>query len=326
MAHGLPKPRGSERDDLLITILWDRATPQSILGSYPPVLSPDGAAVLVADGWGTAFSGLRLRRFNLTTGQEEASALLKDAAYCVVPDVGANVVFAVLGRRVLQLEGKSLQRIREWKKGIPHYCNHAVRCGPTLLLMNWFRPTLTTLSLDQAEAQKFRVGPCLRIFSLESSEALVCSGKEGRIWRYSPASGRPREVLKTGPFLAAAFAQGSQQLALAAGDPFYVGPDRAEQFKFFRSFSLFDLKAETSMDYELPKRFDFLAISDGGNRIILGDGSSVTACALANGKATQLWSMNLPAGFQVAAVSPDFTLLLGTRLEPSRILAASLRV
>ena len=142
----------------MITILWERATPQSILGSYPPVLSPDGAAVLVADGWGTAFSGLRLRRFNLATGEEEATAILKDAAYCVVPDVDARVVFAVLGRRVLQLDGKSLQRIREWKKGIPQYCNHAVRCGPTLLLMNWLRPTLTILSLDQAGHENFAWG------------------------------------------------------------------------------------------------------------------------------------------------------------------------
>ena len=120
---------------------------------------------------------------------------------------------------------------------------------------------------------------------------------------------------------------GTRHLALAAGEPFQISPDRVEHFTHFQSFSVFDLKAGKSVQYDLSNEFDFLALSENADRVLLGHGASVTACSISNGKVLQLGSGNLPAGFQLATVSPDFRLIIGVRRLPpdsSQLLAGAL--
>jgi hypothetical protein len=217
--------------------------------------------------------------------------------------------------------------MREWKTGIPKYSHRALQCGPLLLLMNWRGPTLTVMNLEQPAVQRFRVGSCLSFFRLGESEALICGGKEGIVWRYSESSGRPKEELKTKPFLKAALAQTTRHLALAIGEPFQISPKHVEHFARFRSFLVFDLKSGQSVQYDLAKPFDFLALSENADRVLLGDGSSIVACSISSGNSEQLWTSNLPRGFQLAAVSPDFKTIIGTsRLPPesSQFLAGTL--
>jgi hypothetical protein len=209
---------------------------------------------------------------------------LKDAAYSIAPHTKENLIFAVLGRRVLELNAKSLERVREWESGIPQYSQRAIHCGPELLLMNWRGPTLTTLNLEGTKITRWRVGSCLSFIRLDDSEVLICSGKEGIIWRYAVGSGKPKELLKTKPFLAVAFAQRARQLVLAAGEPFNIYPDRVEGLNRFQSVSIFDMKSGELTPYQLPREFDFLAASESSGCILLGDKNSLMVCSITGGK------------------------------------------
>lgn len=311
----------------MITILWQRRTPQSILGAPDPVFSADGEAVFITDGWGTAYAACRLRRLNLANGEEETTASLKDAAYSIALHRNESLVLAVLGRRVLELKAKSLERVREWNSGIPQYSHRAIHCGPDLLLMNWRGPTLTTLNLERTKTTRCRVGSCLSFIRLDDSGVLICSGKEGIVWRYAVGSGEPKELLKTKAFRAVAFIRTTQRLVLGEGEPFEISPDRVEHFTHFRSVSVFDLKSCELTSYSLAREFDFLAASQNSDCILLGNKNSVTASSIKEGEVVPLWSGNLPTGFKPATVSDDFRLMIGVKRfsrDPSELLLASL--
>ena len=99
---------------------WTIAMKQNIGGGgiMPPVLDPfDPSVFYVSDGWGSYYSSMRLRKLSVETGEELDSVLTRDGVRCL--HIEEDRLFAVLNKRILEVDRASLQVIRTYKKGVP---------------------------------------------------------------------------------------------------------------------------------------------------------------------------------------------------------------
>ena len=84
------------RLELRTEILWRKRLKNGIFGGIAPTQDPFDADVFyVADGWGSSYASMRLRRMSFATGEETASALLRNAVRCMHFVADKRRVFAV---------------------------------------------------------------------------------------------------------------------------------------------------------------------------------------------------------------------------------------
>lgn len=103
-------------------ILWRKRLENGIFGSIAPTQDPFCADVFyVADGWGSSYASMRLRRMSFATGEETASALLRNAVRCMHFSADAQHIFAVTDSKIYRLRRGSLQIAEKYEKGVPKY-------------------------------------------------------------------------------------------------------------------------------------------------------------------------------------------------------------
>lgn len=91
-------------------ILWRKLLKNAIFDAIAPTQDPFCADVFyVADGWGSSYASMRLRRMSFATGEETASALLRNAVRCMHFSADAQHIFAVTDSKIYRLRRGSLQ-------------------------------------------------------------------------------------------------------------------------------------------------------------------------------------------------------------------------
>lgn len=166
-------------------------------GVMPPVLDPfDPAVFYVSDGWGSSYSSMRLRRLSVETGEELASVLTRDSTRCI--HIERDRIFAVLNKRILEMDRGSLGVIRAYKKGVPQYMDYVGFDGrDKLLMMNWNGGFLNVFSLSAETARKKKVDTCCGIWRENEKFFLILNGDA--VLRYDLARNTLKKLVDTEP-------------------------------------------------------------------------------------------------------------------------------
>lgn len=169
---------------------WTIAMKQNIGGGgiMPPVLDPfDPSVFYVSDGWGSYYSSMRLRKLSVETGEELDSVLTRDGVRCL--HIEEDRLFAVLNKRILEVDRVSLQVIRTYKKGVPLSMDCVASDGKNqLLMMNRNGCFLNLLDLTTGSVRKKKVETCCGILREGADSFLICT-RDGLL-RYTTGQNR----------------------------------------------------------------------------------------------------------------------------------------
>ncbi len=184
-------------------------------GVMPPVLDPfDPAVFYVSDGWGSYYSSMRLRKLSAETGEELTSVLTRDCTRCV--HIEKDRMFAVLNKRILELDRSDLSVRRAYKKGVPQYMDYAgFNGGDTLLLMNWNGGFLNVFDLNTEKTRKKKVDTCCGIWKENDNSFLVLNGSA--ILRYDLAENKLMKLADSEPFTKCMLGPSGQLYLLCKG-------------------------------------------------------------------------------------------------------------
>lgn len=185
-------------------------------GVMAPVADPfDPTAFYVSDGWGSLYASMRLRKLSAETGEELASVLTRDSTRCV--HIEEDRMFAVLNKRLLELDRNDLRVRRAYKKGVPQYMDYVGFNGADkLLLMNWNGGFLNVFDLNTEKTRKKKVDTCCGIWKEDENSFLVLNGDA--ILRYDLAGNALKKLADTPPCAKGRLSQ-SGRLYLLCKDP-----------------------------------------------------------------------------------------------------------
>lgn len=184
-------------------------------GVMAPVSDPfDPSVFYVSDGWGSSYSSMRLRKLSVETGEELASVLTRDSTRCV--HIEEDRMFAVLNKRLLELDRSDLRVRRAYKKGVPQYMDFAGFNGEDkLLLMNWNGEFLNVFDLNTEKTRKKKVDTCCGIWKEEKNSFLVLNGDA--VLRYDLAGNKLIKLADSEPFTKCMLGQSGQLYLLCKG-------------------------------------------------------------------------------------------------------------
>lgn len=80
---------------------------------------------MVSDGWGVAFSALRLREFDLNDGRELATARLGNAPRALALDADGSWL-AATDTKLFRLDRSDLRLMNKWTSRVPKYSDNLI--------------------------------------------------------------------------------------------------------------------------------------------------------------------------------------------------------
>ncbi len=168
-------------------------------GVMPPVIDPfDRSAFYISDGWGSYYGSMRLRRLSVETGEELASVLTRDSTRCIRIEEGR--IFAILNKRILELDRETLRVRRTYKKGAPQYADYVGFNGSDkLLLMNWMGGFLNVFDLNTEKTRKKKVNNCCGILRESPDSFLIMDGEA--VHRYDVEKNKLQKAMDTEPYI-----------------------------------------------------------------------------------------------------------------------------
>ena len=184
-------------------------------GVMAPVSDPfDPSAFYVSDGWGSCYASMRLRKLSLETGEELASVPTRDSTRCI--QVEEDRLFAVLNKRILELNRSDLSLRRAYRKGVPQYSDYVGFNGrDKLLLMNWMGGFLSVFDLNTETARKKKVDTCCGIWKEDENSFLLLNGDA--ILRYDLAGNKLKKLADTEPCVQCVLGPSGQMYLLCKG-------------------------------------------------------------------------------------------------------------
>ncbi|MFT3893463.1 MAG: hypothetical protein QM730_17690 [Anaerolineales bacterium] len=300
----------------MIKTLWKVELQNSHLGSHRPVYEPKDNSVYISDGWGAFYAAIRLHKLSLENGQETNSVLLRDTPNCLCFPKDQQTIIVALGKRIVEVDRKNLKVLNQWKVGVPQYCQYINMSEKTLLLMNWARPNLSLYDLNTSKAHKKKLGFCKGIFRIDESDFLVCTGKDGIVWRYSVDSGHLQKLLNTPQFNHARINNKKSKLILTLGNPHEITSDHVAQYNEFRKIRVYDLTDMSFKEFDTPTEYDYIEIDDDGVMYYFSRKTGIDICVEKDGQLEKIMSENLPDSSETVLIIPDCSMALS--VVPSR--------
>lgn len=163
----------------------------------PPVLDPfDPSVFYVSDGWYSYYSSIRLRKLSVETGEELTNVLARDCVRCI--HVEEDRLFAVLNKRILELDRNDLHVLRTYKKGA--YADYVGFDGrDKLLLMNRNGNFLNIFDLQSETVRKKKAAACFGIWRGDENTFLILDGSG--VLEYEPAANKLKRLIDTPPYI-----------------------------------------------------------------------------------------------------------------------------
>lgn len=311
---------------LPMTPLWTTSLPESLTGSMRPVFDRATSSVYVADGWGTSYASLSLRRLSIADGAVTAAVRLRAPVFSVALGDDAEHVVGATGKRLIELRRSNLEETARWDKNVPRYAHYAARSGPYALLMGWAGPSVGIFDLRSGTCAKKKVGSCQGLRRRSDGTVLILSGKQGTISSCAPASSTLRQIARPGPFIFASFSETEALVALGLGDPYVTTGNTITHSRLAQSVGLVDLnESGGSVAVEAPLPFDGLWLSADGRRLFFAQGPRFLICARDGSKLTITAEHELPEQFTPVLVVPDRSIVLGADRTSARGTVAAWR-
>lgn len=306
--------------------LWTAETGTCLYGGMRPVFDPITNSILVSDGWGTTYTSIRVRRVDLATGKEAASVRLGNSGRCAC-FLDDNTVLVATDSKLFALDRFTLKEKERWTSRVPRYTDFILPFGRSVVIMNWRGPSMNHFHLDQPKCMRRQAGSCEGLFS-RGTAALVCSGKEGMVWSYSPSTGKLKELLSTPQFLRATYSADTDALAVALGNPFTVTADTFQGFTKSRVLRIYPLaQPQDWFEMQTVGAFSWMEFSADGRQLFLAFGSEIRVYFVEERRLVQGGVCRLPNKYETECVIPERGIAIAAHHyhpDPSVIAAVAL--
>ena len=185
-----------------IVKLWSSNLKNGIYGGLFPVIDPfDNDCFYVADGWGSSYPSMKLRKFALSSGKEIQSVYIRNNVRCLNFEVNGTDLFAVTNDKIILLDRNSLGVVAKFEKGIQRYNDYITsNNSDTLLMMNHRMEFLFVFNHKTKVGRKKKIGSCCGIFRESESEYYVFNGRDGKILIYDIVKNSVSELMHTDIF------------------------------------------------------------------------------------------------------------------------------
>lgn len=303
-----------------VSVIWRKVIPG--LKAHMLWIDPEKHCVLIRDGWGVAFSSLRLRALHLEDGRELASVRLGNAARALTVGEDGNWL-AATDTKLFRLERSSLKPLGKWTRNIPRYSDDLVSGGGFVHTANHASSGLCGINLETGVVKRRVLADDVRIHAT-GGEGLIAVCGNGSIW--SAGFGltiAPEQIVQTPPVCYSAVdCKSGLWLSLGEGllrkSGMVFRAEATSLLGFTNDPASGDL---LSVDLGLPFR-EFAVSRDGTIVSIIGnpsreeghgggEQSDVASFATSN-YACSSW-VRVPDGFEVQLVSPDMKIGFATK-------------
>lgn len=253
---------------MVISKVWTSKIKNGIFGGLFPIIDPfEKDWVYVGDGWGSAFSSMKLRKFSLSSGQEIQSVYIKNNVRCLTFNNNQTDLFAVTNNKIIQLNRNTLEIIKKFEKGIQKFNDYIVSNDrDSLLLMNHWRKFLFIFNYKDEKGFKKKIGSCCGIFKKSNQEYYIFSGYDGKVFVYNLKENSATDILATNVFHSVQFNDNSVAL-LRLG---YIEYDEGNIWRITPSNKIRIVDLTNPKKYiDLDIGFDFQSFSVGNEIIYL---------------------------------------------------------
>lgn len=287
------------------SVLWRTVIPG--LRAHGLWIDPDGDRVLVSDGWGVAFSALRLRALSLQDGHELASVRLGNAPRAMVLET-SNTWLAATDTKLFRLDRTSLKVTTKWTTRVPRYSDDLVIGGGYVHAANHASPALHGIDLETGTAKRRLLDDDVRVHAVGDRLIAICG--DGGVWSAEfGLSTVPKRIAQAPPVCATATDRnGGLWLSLGQGllrEPNRVFRAEPTPWLGFVGDAAFDTLV--SVDLGTPF-WDFAVSSDASTVCVIGvfpNGEKNTVVSFRTSDyGCERW-LRMPRGFEVQRVSPD---------------------
>jgi hypothetical protein len=259
-----PKPwRGSIT---LAELIWTAQLPtQAWVTTGSVTLVPKLKSLLVSDGWGCAFAGIRLRRLDLKTGTELCNFRPRSSINAADHDEETKTILTNSDKKIFLLS-ENMEELDRWERQVPAYMHSIMRIGNTLAMKNGRINTVTLYDLDSMKVQRVKVGLGKPLLRESRDTVLACCGEDGKVWRFAKNDLRKPTLLLEGTrFIDSSLDHKTKTLWMSEGEMYAdshysvssPGPS-------YGRISVLSLKDESIVaQYKLKMKFDLLSVTNG---------------------------------------------------------------
>jgi hypothetical protein len=255
-----------ERQYTLAELIWTAPLPtQAWVTTGSVTLVPKLKSLLVSDGWGCAFAGIRLRRLDLKTGKELCNFRPRSNINDADHDVETKTVLANSNKKIFLLS-ENMEELDRWERNVPANMHSIVRIGNTLAMKNGRIDSVTLYDLDSTKVQRVKVGRGRLLLRESRDTLLACCGEDGKVWRFAKNDLRKPTLLLEGTrFIDSSLDHKTKTLWMSEGELYAdtqysvssPGPS-------YGRVSVLSLEDGSIVDrYKLKVKFDLLSVTNG---------------------------------------------------------------
>lgn len=284
--------------------LWKRTYKYSFLHS-PCLFDDEDDTVYVSDGLGATYSGMRLRKISLSTGEEIASALTRNMSRATFD--GPDYVFTWTDSRLLRLRRSDLSLDFSVEKGLPGNITSIIRHSQDLLLIMAGQYLHEWNSATQS-SKKIKVGPDVFLLDSQQGSPLLLSRSTGELTRFSLENRSSTAVSVLGPINRFQFDSRTQTLYYASGRALHQTENSITRLAAPRELKYLKLADLESGTFKLPRSYEHFKIVDPLTSIWLEDEPVSYLCNLLQSKVQ--WKVHWPQGWRMLEAFPGRRQLL----------------
>ncbi|WP_317956104.1 YncE family protein [Paenibacillus chitinolyticus] len=281
--------------------------------------------VLVSDGWGVAFSALRLRALDLNDGRELASARLGNVVRALVLDADGSWL-AATDTKLFRLDRSDLRLITKWTSRIPKYSDNLVAGAGFVHAVNNASAGLYAINLATGAVKRRLLDEDVQIHAADDTGLIAVCGN-GSLWRadFGLAAALRRSAQL--PAICDSAVDRHGRLWLSLGQGRRRESNRVSWAEPTAKLGLFDLSAGNNLvEVELGLPFWQIAVSSNGEKVSVSgvvsreiDGQiywskTDVACYRTSNYECMSW-VRVPEGFEVQSVWPERNLAFATKMS-----------
>jgi hypothetical protein len=185
-------------------------------GAQTFVIREETKDLYLADGWGTAYAAIRLRRLDLETGREQSSVRLGNQARCIAFAQTGRELIAATDTKLFLLDGATLGERQRWDRRVPRYPNQILWRGHQLVMGGWLRPALSIFDLNTERIRRVSTGRWPLLLD-DPKGALVASAGSGTVDCLELPDVRLHRIIDAPRFISCALDRSSNRLWMIPG-------------------------------------------------------------------------------------------------------------